>query len=85
MINTIAERSVVQGDQITGMSVVFTDSHTWSGEFHAVYGDGSVSRFLAECTGSVSNIYLSVRPNELFNETLPTTTHATYMSAIRHG
>ena len=85
MINTIAERSVVQGDQITGMSVVFTDSHTWSGEFNAVYGDGSVKRFLAECTGNVAHVYLFVQPNENFNETLPVTAHTTYMSAIRHG
>lgn len=50
MINTaVANRAPRKGDQITGMTVTFTDGFVWSGEFHATYGDGKVSSWLAQC------------------------------------
>jgi len=62
MINTIiADRAPRKGDHISGMTVIFVDNFTWSGEFSATWGDGKVSKWLASCDeNKVAAVFLNV-------------------------
>lgn len=84
MISTvIADRAPRKGDTISGMTVTFTDGFTWSGEFHATYGDGKVSAWLAQCDQSkVGAVYLNVTSDPTPTTAL-TFAHTAYLSDKR--